>query len=320
MPRTPDLTGSRVGRLKILGPLKERDAHGRRMWRCRCDCGDQAAVCTSALVGRHTASCGCLRKVSRPRKAAHQKVINRALAAGDVYTDARGEFYAPRKAARYLGVSDVTLAKYQDVGGARCCWREGGKPILTTPVKMPYRKEAVYSYKPHLDEVRLAMVERVAPAQVAQLVDLGELADGLGWHVQSVRRLYRQWCKRLKKKAVYTHNPGVDALGRASRRPYVPAAFALWFRERCGPSAAAGCGAAAAPAKKRRGPQVTKGTLDLGEFCYRRLAAGDLRRVICRRVRECFGRVFDEPDVTTYARRYATHPDINKPWPVSARP
>jgi hypothetical protein len=66
----------------------------------------------------------------------------------------------------------------------------------------------------------------------------------------------------------------------------------------------------------RRGPKTSRQTLALGAFCYERLARGTLRRIICRLVRERFGRELDESDVTTYARRYATNPDVRKPWPV----
>lgn len=56
-----DLTGLRVGRLKVLR-VAESTASGTR-WLCRCVCGAKTIVYSFNLIGTNTvSSCGCLRQ------------------------------------------------------------------------------------------------------------------------------------------------------------------------------------------------------------------------------------------------------------------
>jgi hypothetical protein len=74
-------------------------------------------------------------------------------------------------------------------------------------------------------------------------------------------------------------------------------------------------GGTPAQARSRRGPRILNQTLQIGKHCYDRLGKNVLRRIICREIQERFNRIMSESDVTTYARRYATNPEICKPWP-----
>ena len=62
-PRYEDLTGRRFGKLQVLSIAQERDAHGRILWNCVCDCGNTILVPAGQLVNGYRRSCGCL---SRP--------------------------------------------------------------------------------------------------------------------------------------------------------------------------------------------------------------------------------------------------------------
>lgn len=55
-----NLIGRRFGRLTVIenAPNKGRN----RMWRCKCDCGNEAVVATGCLTGGDTKSCGCYMK------------------------------------------------------------------------------------------------------------------------------------------------------------------------------------------------------------------------------------------------------------------
>jgi hypothetical protein len=56
-----DLTGLKVGRLTVVEVIPGLDAHGKRRWRCQCDCGEFSSVIASFLTGqKKTLSCGCL--------------------------------------------------------------------------------------------------------------------------------------------------------------------------------------------------------------------------------------------------------------------
>jgi hypothetical protein len=57
--------------------------------------------------------------------------------------------------------------------------------------------------------------------------------------------------------------------------------------------------------KRKRGPEPKQSTIDVQEYCYRRLKAGDKRAAIAAGVRDVFKReVFTPPMVSTYASRY----------------
>lgn len=79
--RRIDLTGTRVGRLSVMQPAYTKNDR-RTVWKCLCDCGNVVYVDTSALVGKHTRSCGCLQRetaaefIRRPEivEACHKKV------------------------------------------------------------------------------------------------------------------------------------------------------------------------------------------------------------------------------------------------------
>lgn len=58
MPNKKDLTGQKFGRLTVL-QSKGLNKHGRGIWLCRCDCGDETVVTTVNLTTGKTKSCGC---------------------------------------------------------------------------------------------------------------------------------------------------------------------------------------------------------------------------------------------------------------------
>lgn len=69
-----DLTGKKFGRLTVIkesDPQIRKDKKGRKkMWLCKCDCGNEHIVSQDLLVGGHTKSCGCLVREPHPRPEA----------------------------------------------------------------------------------------------------------------------------------------------------------------------------------------------------------------------------------------------------------
>lgn len=61
MKRAKNLTGKRFGKLKVFEDSGIRTSHGRVMWCCKCDCGNETLVRSDSLLGGDTQSCGCLR-------------------------------------------------------------------------------------------------------------------------------------------------------------------------------------------------------------------------------------------------------------------
>lgn len=61
MPRNLDLTGQRFGRLVVIercGTSKE----GQKIYRCKCDCGNEKEITSGNLRHGHTQSCGCINR------------------------------------------------------------------------------------------------------------------------------------------------------------------------------------------------------------------------------------------------------------------
>lgn len=56
-----DISGERFGKLTAIEPT-ERRRGGQIIWRCKCDCGDDAYVIRGNLLDGKTKSCGCGRK------------------------------------------------------------------------------------------------------------------------------------------------------------------------------------------------------------------------------------------------------------------
>lgn len=54
-----DLLGRRFCRLTVENK-GETDKFGKRLWKCKCDCGNTTYVITSQLLSGHTQSCGCI--------------------------------------------------------------------------------------------------------------------------------------------------------------------------------------------------------------------------------------------------------------------
>lgn len=61
-PGQNDLTGQYFGKLEALEPTKMRDVNGVTIWRCQCNCGNEALVSAALLKNGYKKSCGCLRR------------------------------------------------------------------------------------------------------------------------------------------------------------------------------------------------------------------------------------------------------------------
>lgn len=110
-PRTEDITGQRFGKLVAL-EIAGKDAGGRLLYKCRCDCGNITTVRKSNL-GR-TKSCGCsvggktkariFEAEAEPRRDcnAYDPELDRCLALTEMLCKSRGscKFYKSRVTER----------------------------------------------------------------------------------------------------------------------------------------------------------------------------------------------------------------------------
>lgn len=57
-----ELVGLKFGKLKVISELKERNLHGKVLFKCKCDCGKEVNVIGSKLKNGWSKSCSCLQK------------------------------------------------------------------------------------------------------------------------------------------------------------------------------------------------------------------------------------------------------------------
>ena len=69
-----DLTNKRFGRLTVIKYV-ETDKNRKKLWLCKCDCGNKKIVAASALRRGLTISCGC-NKSEKLKKYNDSKVVN----------------------------------------------------------------------------------------------------------------------------------------------------------------------------------------------------------------------------------------------------
>lgn len=66
-----DRRGTRYGKLVCIEPTEKRQS-GSVVWRCKCDCGNEAFVSSKSLVTGKISSCGCIkREMMRARATDH---------------------------------------------------------------------------------------------------------------------------------------------------------------------------------------------------------------------------------------------------------
>ncbi len=58
--RSKNLVGQRFGKLVAVELLPESNKFNRRLYRCKCDCGNEIIVPSNCLTTNHTSSCGCI--------------------------------------------------------------------------------------------------------------------------------------------------------------------------------------------------------------------------------------------------------------------
>lgn len=58
MPKRLDISGEKYGKLTVVS-YSHQNEHGKSVWTCKCECGNESKVVGSGLKSGHTTSCGC---------------------------------------------------------------------------------------------------------------------------------------------------------------------------------------------------------------------------------------------------------------------
>ena len=106
-----DMTGRIIGLLTVIEECG-RDKHGKVLWRCRCECGNEVIVRGDNLRNEHTTSCGCYnRERSAEANTTHGMCKTRLYYVWSAML---------RRAGVYKGASEEDKHNYQDRGITVC--------------------------------------------------------------------------------------------------------------------------------------------------------------------------------------------------------
>ena len=68
-----DITGQRYGLLTVIEPTEKRATKGEIIWKCQCDCGNEAFATKPSLDKGDIKSCGCYRKMVNQKDLLNQQ-------------------------------------------------------------------------------------------------------------------------------------------------------------------------------------------------------------------------------------------------------
>lgn len=68
--KAEDLTGQRFGKVTVLSRAAN-NKHGRAVWLCKCDCGNEKEIAAANLKSGRTTSCGCYSRGLKRKTGTH---------------------------------------------------------------------------------------------------------------------------------------------------------------------------------------------------------------------------------------------------------
>lgn len=87
-----DLTGQRFGKLEVI-EMNGRTKRGLVIWKCKCDCGNEANIVSHYLISGATQSCGCYQREAARQRCIKQNEYDLSGNYGIGYTTKGEEFY-----------------------------------------------------------------------------------------------------------------------------------------------------------------------------------------------------------------------------------
>lgn len=173
--RGENLSGQRIGRLLVLGISDKKDG-GRRLWKCRCDCGKTVNASISSLKGQKV-SCGCWQAELRKNVAntvceTIQSDSHRKKQTAITIKKYRDGWKSPANTSGYTGVSfSKSNGKFQ---------------AYITVEKKKYNLGYYYTAE------EAAEIRKVAENKI--------YGDFLSWYSENYPEQWGKICKRHKNK------------------------------------------------------------------------------------------------------------------------
>lgn len=109
-----DMTGQRFGRLVVLNRTETQSKGHTAYWNCRCDCGKEKLVSSTALKGGYTKSCGCLKRELLSNSRSHDKRLYQVWQDMKQRCSNPNNKYYHRYGARGISVCAEWLESYDD--------------------------------------------------------------------------------------------------------------------------------------------------------------------------------------------------------------
>ncbi|HEY2908605.1 MAG TPA: hypothetical protein VGI99_00070 [Gemmataceae bacterium] len=220
------LIGKRFGKLKVLCLDEERSATRsasgtlKRHWHCKCDCGNEVSAQQANLTSGHTQSCGRCTGAGKNLPTSAEKFAE-YKAAETIKVDDE-TYFAPRKAARYLGKPEHTLRVWK----VSCPWLNG-EGIKTTEGEGAFAREYTYYLKAALDRIKDAMRKPAKPQAPEGKIHFADACLYLGISDESLRRQLR----KQNPPVIPDRVVGLSAYGHGAKRRQRAVYYAYLDRE-----------------------------------------------------------------------------------------
>jgi hypothetical protein len=232
MPRPVNLTGHRAGCLKAIRLDQNKHNQGGRWWVCRCDCGHPNVVRSASYLGHlHPKSCGpaCPLRNGRAAPAGSWRPgeVSAKYEANVVIQRGGRTYYAPAKAAQYVGVEAQTLLRWQPT-----CPDLDGEELLVIIEKDGLGRNRTYYDKESLDRLKKARATRKPVLKEdPEVMHVDDAMKRLGVSRMTLHRLLKKFCFKFEWKAGKGKKGGREGKSRDDkprrrcRRSYVKVAF-----------------------------------------------------------------------------------------------
>jgi len=131
-----NISGQRFGHLLILNQHKIRGTSG--IWLCRCDCGKEKWIGTSALKSGATKSCGCLGKEIRRKGILEKKKKYKVILTAEQRRELENKIRKQTLFSEENIENQVLLVADQSLGAPSLTDKEIAKILSTTADKVYY--------------------------------------------------------------------------------------------------------------------------------------------------------------------------------------
>ncbi len=149
-----DLTGTRYGRLVVVGLAEQQKKRNKRVWKCICDCGNTHEAATDILNNGGVRSCGCLHKETTRRLGKRERTNKKEYG----YSALNKLFGMYKRHAREAGrVFELDLETFKILTQQNCSYcNRVPETVMSSPT---YNGEYIYNGIDRVDNTQGYVLE-----------------------------------------------------------------------------------------------------------------------------------------------------------------